>query len=282
MKQEYIIGGIVVIALIALGVYVTRDTRSISTLTEGTQATSTVATSTDGTSTTTTKEKKLITIGGVTFETDADNPSGVSIERVPVSELPKPIPVLTGALVIDAKLPADAQKIIREQLTKLIAELQKDPSNEGNWVRLGVYRKIAADYQGAKIAWEYAKKLSPNDTVVYNNLADLYQFYLKDTAAAELNWKKTISLDPKFIPGYRSLYELYMATSRASMAKAILEQGIKANPRSIDLYVLLGSYYRTQGQNTLARSQFEKALAEAKRVQDKGLITAIQAEIDRL
>ncbi len=230
------------------------------------------------------KKKKMVTVGGITFETDADNPGGISLEQMPITELPKTVPLLSSVVNFSttANVSAEAQKIIRAQITDLVKKLTVSPGVLNDWLSLGLYRKMAGEYGLSKEAWGYAKKLQPTDKQAYNNLGDLYQYYLKDMANAEINWKKTIALDVKFIAGYRNLYNLYSQNKQSDQARAVLESGLAKNPQSIDLLVLLGTYYRDQGQKDTARTYYEKALAEAKASKENAsLVSAIQAEIDR-
>jgi len=59
-------------------------------------------------------------------------------------------------------------------------------------------------------------------------------FYLKNYVKSEENWKKTITLKPEYIQGYRGLYELYTYSmkEKSSEIPVILKQGIVKNPSS--------------------------------------------------
>lgn len=247
-----------------------------------------IATSTESSSISTTtagKKKKMITVGGITFETDADNPGGISLGEVPIQSIPKPIPALNSTTVfsIGANVSPEAQKIVREQIAGLVKKLTANPGVIDNWLSLGLYRKMSGEFGLAKEAWEYAKKLQPNDKQAYNNLADLYQFYLKDYPLAEKNWQKTVELDATFIGGYRGLYNFYIQTKQATKAKMAVEDGLQKNPHSLDLLVLLANFYKEQGNPEQAKLYFTKALAEAKVLKENAsLIAPIQAELDAL
>lgn len=249
--------------------------------------TSITATSTGAvaTATSTTKQKKVMTVGGITFETDVDNPAGISLEQVPANQVPKPAPTINASVTFSAtaNVSADAQKIIKTQIADLVKKLAANPGVLDNWLSLGLYRKMAGEYTKARDAWEYAVKLAPADKQAYNNLGDLYQYYLKDYTKAELNWKRTVELDTKFISGYRALYDLYVQNKQEVKAKAILDAGLVKNPQSIDLLVLTAQYYRDRGDKTQARTYYTKALAAAKLIKENAsLLPVIQAEIDKL
>lgn len=153
----------------------------------------------------------------------------------------KEIPNLDKPINITADLPEDAKKIAQEKIEKLSSELKQDPSLFENWLVLGIYRKMIGDYEGAKECWEYASFLMPQSSVPFNNLGDLYAYYLKDSNRSEENFLKAIKNNPSQIFIYRSLYELYHYVMKDDIkAKQILEQGIKVNPNtSQELKILL-------------------------------------------
>jgi len=120
---------------------------------------------------------------------------------------------------ITVDMPLEAQEIAREKIEKLTTELRQNPNLFDNWLSLGIYRKIIGDYEGAAECWKYAATLNPKSPIPYNNLGDLYAYFLKDTKKAEENFLKAIENDPSAVYVYRSLYEFY---------KYILKDDIKA------------------------------------------------------
>ena len=259
--------------------------KGTTSVTRGADVSIATSTSRTNTATSTGKKKKLVTVNGITFETDADNPGGITFGTTPLSEVPKPIPALNTAVtfVATANVSPEAQKIIRTQIADLVKKLTANPGVYGDWLSLGLYRKMAGENALAKEAWEYAKRLQPNDKQAYSNLGDLYQYYLKDLTGAEINLKKTVELDATYIAGYRNLYDLYTQEKQINKAKAILDAGLSKNPHSVDLLVLLANYYKAQGNNTQAKAYFTKALTEAKVLpENASLVPVIQAEIDKL
>jgi len=186
-----------------------------------------------------TSSKKYITSNGITFETDVDSPGGITVETVPV--LPTPMPSLTRAVRYDANLSVVARDTATSNIGTLRASLADDPRQPLQWLRLGIYYKMAGDYQATREVWDYVTRLAPKDVIAFNNLADLYQHFLKDQVKAELNWKKTIELDPTYIAGYRGLYDVYRTTGQTEKARAVLIQGVAKNPSSTELKSLLDS-----------------------------------------
>ncbi|MBI5400739.1 MAG: tetratricopeptide repeat protein [Candidatus Yonathbacteria bacterium] len=171
------------------------------------------------------------------------------VEVVPMGESAKlpPAPTLVRATDFKIDIAPEIKKITLANLEKAIASIKKDPKDADSWINLGIQRKQLGDYEGARDAWEYAKALDPNSVVPWNNLGDLYHFYLKDYKKSEENWKKTIALKPDYVQGYRGLYELYTYSmkEKASEIPVVLKQGIAKAPQATDLAVLLIEYEKS-------------------------------------
>ena len=185
-----------------------------------------------------------VNIGGVTIQGEGDM-KGVKIEPVAITNN-KPavnasLPDLNKEIKITADMSEDAKRIATAKIQDLSSHLKKDNDNLENWLVLGVYRKMIGDYEGAKEVWEYASAIRPQNSISFNNLGELYAYYLKDNAKAEKNYKKAIENDPSAIYIYRNFFDFYRYFAKdTAKARTILEQGIAANPStSSDLKNLL-------------------------------------------
>lgn len=145
-------------------------------------------------------------------------------------------------------------------------------------IQSGILKQNKGDYKGAEKDWLAAQQMSPNNLVPYNNLGNLYHYYLKDFPRAETNLLKVIELDPGYISGYRNLLDLYRYSYQQNTTKAvdIIQQGLKANPKNIDLFVLLASYYQEKGDMKNARIQYNNALTEARIKDDPEVVRSIE------
>jgi len=185
-----------------------------------------------------------VNIGGVTIQGEGDM-KGVKIEPVAITNnkpaVNVPLPDLNKEIKITADMNEDAKRIATTKIQDLSSQLKKDSDNLENWLVLGVYRKMIGDYEGAKEVWEYASVIRPQNSISFNNLGELYAYYLKDNAKAEENYKKAIENDPSAIYIYRNFFDFYRYFAKdTAKARAILEQGIAANPStSSDLKNLL-------------------------------------------
>lgn len=210
------------------------------------------------------------------------NPKTVPLSGT--SSLPQPIPKLDRPFPSNSTLPADARVIVVSNIKEISSGLAKNPADAEKWVLLGTQYKIAGDYEGAREAWEYATLLSPTYYVPFNNLGDLYAHYIKNYPTAEHDLKKAISLQEDYIDGYRALYELYRYSyaQKASLAPQVLKDGLKQNPKSTDLMVLLAQYYKESGDKTQALSYYNQALVEAQAEKNTSLADLVNQEIQNL
>lgn len=161
------------------------------------------------------------------------------IEQVPLDEgrtpLP-PAPNIDRATVFSATISADVKKVLEEKIAELKSVLKKDPTLFASWIELGTYHKIAGDFEGAKIYWQYAGVLGPNNFVSFANLGDLYAYYLKDVAMAERMYLKAIENAPRQTSLYISLATVYKDVSKdMDKAKKIIERGLSVAPQDKSL-----------------------------------------------
>jgi tetratricopeptide (TPR) repeat protein len=154
------------------------------------------------------------------------------------------LPDLKRAVNIPAYFPEDAKKIITDKIAKSVAALTKNPTQFGEWLNLGIYRKTIDDYEGARIIWEFLVKTNPTDSTAYINLANIYGYYLKDIKKAEVNYLKAIELNPAQAGFYRSAADFYRDVMKDNAkARSMLQQGIDKNPStSQDLKAILPNY----------------------------------------
>ena len=179
-------------------------------------------------------------------------------------EKPKlpPAPDLNRAIMFKALVREEDKPKIEAEI-KIISQTLKDtPDYLQGWLQLGILRKYIGDYEGASEAWEYAVKIRPKDFVAYNNLGDLYHFYLKNFPRSESAIKKVIELRPDYTSAYRNLFELYALSykEKEGLAAGALMDGISKNPKAYDLMVALAMYYKEKGNRDSARKYLEDAI----------------------
>jgi len=127
--------------------------------------------------------------------------------------------------------------------------------------QIALYKQQLGDLEGARIAWEYANIIRPQNSLSFSNLAALYHFDLKQYDKAEKNYLISIANDPDDIPTIRNFFELYRdAIKDNSKAEALLLRSIEQNPEAADLYSLLGRFYEETGNRDKAIEYYKKHL----------------------
>ena len=131
------------------------------------------------------------------------------------------------------KLTADIQDVI--------TSLESNVMNPTAWTQLGILRQSAKDYEGAIKAWEFAHTLSDQNAIPLLNIANTYGYYLHDNAKAEEYFKKAITAEPKNGYAYFKAYEFYTDINEGAKARAVIEQGVAANPTDKQLEAVLNA-----------------------------------------
>ncbi|MCX6703281.1 MAG: hypothetical protein NTV02_01140 [Candidatus Zambryskibacteria bacterium] len=228
--------GIGIVALLLLiGLYFVFDTskeKKENTALEDVQATQ--ALSADTASTT------IVDLGGGITTTV---PKGYTVEMVKGSGVPQPIASLTRVAVFAPGVDPRVKTLIETKVPELQAVLKKDPTKFDYWIDLGTYFKVAGDYAGAKLYWDYAGKLAPTDYISYGNLANMYAYYLKDMVNAEKYYNQAIKNGPTQSYLYIQLAESYRDVSKDIVkARAVVEKGLQAIPNNPALLELKNTF----------------------------------------
>lgn len=227
---------------------------------QGANATSTAATSTATT-----------TVNGVTG-TGSFTVSGDTIDLTP--------PDFRAPITFAAGTSAEVKAAINARDAQIVAALTKNTFDLGQWIDLGTIRKMAGDYKGAETAWLFVTKASPNNTIAYNNLGDLYMNFLPDYPKAEAMYLKTIAIDKTLVGSYETLALLYehFYKIQTTAAEDILKKGIAANPASVDLKATLARYYKNALLPAKAKVEYQAAIDTATAQGQTDLAASLRAE----
>ena len=145
------------------------------------------------------------------------------------------------------------------------AALENDPENSQALLQLGQLKQYAGDYAGAEAAWIRAGEVRPRNSTSFGNLAGLYVNFMHAYAKAEAAYRVAIANsqgEEKNAYFYRNFYSLYQDHLKDDQkAEATLLQGIADNPKSSDLHILLGIFYRERGQPDQAILHYEQGIA---------------------
>lgn len=168
------------------------------------------------------------------------NVGDYSIEEISTNNIESKlvIPDLNREIVFSVNPPIsnDIKKVIEEKVSIIKSELNKNPKSFEGWLNLGIYQKMAGDYEGAKASWIYLSNLYPQSFESLGNLGDLYAYYLKDNGMAETYYKKAISRAPTQSYLYIQLSAVYKDIFKdINKAKAIIEEGLSKIPNDQSL-----------------------------------------------
>lgn len=146
------------------------------------------------------------------------------------------IPDLSKDPVVKADLPENIKKKTIEEIEALTNSLKKNYDSPTQWIQLGLLKKLLGDFEGAKIAWEFAAEIRPKDSISRHNLGNLYWQNFRDFRKAEENYLESLELNKQDISAYIDVSNIYYYDLKnISKAKEILMKGLKANPENQEL-----------------------------------------------
>jgi len=145
-------------------------------------------------------------------------------------------PSLNRAVIFASSIEPVVKTAIQTKVTEIQAELKKNPAKIEYWIDLGTYHKVAGDFSGAKIYWDYAGKISPTNFISFGNLGNMYAYQLKDMVQAEKYYNQAIKNDPTQIYLYFQLAEAFRDVAKnTTKARAVIDRGLAANPNNPEL-----------------------------------------------
>jgi tetratricopeptide (TPR) repeat protein len=152
-----------------------------------------------------------------------------TIEQIPTEVS---VPDLNRKVVFGSTTGYDevTKKVIVDKIIGIQAELKKNSKDLSKWLDLGIYQKMAGDYEGAVISWKYVASVS-SDYVALGNLGYLYAYYLNDKNLSVTYYNQAIKNGPTQVYLYTQLAEVYRDVFKdVSKARAIIEEGLKKVP----------------------------------------------------
>jgi len=190
------------------------------------------------------------------------------------------IPDFRAPIQFSATIQYDVKNALQQAANALETKLAANSFDLESWINLGTVRKMAGDYSGAESAWLFVAKYSPQNSIAFANLGDLYATYLKNYPKAEQAYLTDIKLSPTDESSYLNLYTMYKNFYKQSTTAAedILKKGIAALPNSVSLHVQLARYYKEKGDTAAAKAQYEAAIAAANASNQTAVAQEIQAE----
>jgi len=123
----------------------------------------------------------------------------------------------------------ERQKLWEQSVTELVKYTNTNPTDTDAFKKLaGAYYNLGK-YNEAISAYQKAIALEPDVAINYTNIAHAYMAANQNDLAIQ-NYEKSISLDPTIVVNYINLAIALDQEGKKDEAKAILEQGLTANP----------------------------------------------------
>ncbi|MDX9893217.1 MAG: tetratricopeptide repeat protein [Patescibacteria group bacterium] len=172
--------------------------------------------------------------------------------------------VLSEFKVVRTDLSEDQISQYRQEFDRLLGLLDESPDDFYVLLQLGRVKKDVGDYHGAEAIWIRVGEISPQNSVSFGNLADLYTNFMFDKDKALAAYRTAVANsanEPINLPFYRNFYDFYRySLNDMEGAKQVLLEAIANNPLSSELHVLLAQFYLDNDQQEQALRSFQEAL----------------------
>lgn len=154
----------------------------------------------------------------------------------------------------------------KSDLAEAIDLLKQNPDNTDALIIIARVKQQAGDYKGAEKIYLEAIEKQPTNTLLLNNLGSVYSSQEK-WEDAERIYLRIIKQTPKWISAYRDLGDIYKyhLKDKYSDMEQILLTAIEVTAditeyAPVDLYIMLGSYYKKTDNTSGAIKYYEIAL----------------------
>lgn len=116
--------------------------------------------------------------------------------------------------------------------------VESEPDNINYLTELAITHYRLKNYRESIKAYEKIINLDGSNASLYNNTGNIY-WVTKDMGKAEYYFRKAIEIDSNLIAPYSNLALMFDENERKEEAIEILNEGIAANPGSIELKMTL-------------------------------------------
>jgi len=162
--------------------------------------------------------------------------------------------ILLGELYLSMKRLDEAEKELLEAKNMLV-EPREEAVIEAGLGNVAMHRERMAD---AVTHYQRVIELNPTYTGVWFNIGFANRL-LGNFAEAEASYKRAITQDVNDIRPYSELTAIYMNRPDHEKARAIVSQGIQANPTSAHLHALFASFLFEVGETQRAERELQAA-----------------------
>jgi len=158
----------------------------------------------------------------------------------------------------------------QERFDRKVGQVQNSPDsfNFSSLNSIGMIKKELYDFEGARDVWEYVSYMSPENSLSFFHLGNLYMEDLKDNQKAEENF--LIALEnsenergnEQYYRAVTTFYTYYYTEKKQQVEKILLDVlKTELYKESFDVMTLLATYYGNNNQKEKAIEYWQKALA---------------------
>ncbi len=165
-----------------------------------------------------------------------------------------PAKLLASFVVNNPNLTAEQAQLFQQRFNETQEILRQEPNNFDKWLYLGILKKGAGDYEGARDIFIYAGQIRPQSSTPFANLADLYAYFLNEPQKAEEAIKKAIANDSDDYNLRLALADIYrykFADGAVKYEQTMLA-AIANFPDNPNLIAPLAGYYKQTNQTQKA------------------------------
>lgn len=161
---------------------------------------------------------------------------------------------------------AEASPQLRAQLEAAMAAVETQPKSPEAWLNLGLVRKAAGDWEGAKEAWRYANDLRPSFVLPLVNIGSVLVLEEGKPEEAQNYFTLARERNPSYLFTYQQFADIFSGIrGEHGRAEVFLREGIARNEKSAPLWLWLGQVLeRVQGRGGDALYAFMQARALAR------------------
>lgn len=148
-------------------------------------------------------------------------------------------------LIIDRSKFAPAQGLSAEQFEAEIKRLEErkenvlqNPGDAQAWFDFGYSKEFLNDHEGAVASWEKSFELQTLNFVTAANLANTYQYFLKNYERSEFYYRKALEIRPGYTPAYQGLSDLYRFNwkEKSDLLEPLMFEAIRNDPENANAY----------------------------------------------
>jgi tetratricopeptide (TPR) repeat protein len=193
-------------------------------------------------------------------------------------------PNLDRAVAFPDRFNQEAQTILNNNIKTLVSQLKEDSNAVFAWFDLANQYKIIDDFEGAVEIWEYLRVVTPENTLSYLNLGNVYHYHLKEYEKSENAYRDAIAINNQTEGAYTGLHDLYKYSYKqgSALAEGVLLEGVSAIEDSIALLTTLAAYYKEVGNSINAKKYYEQVRDRAQELGNTELVDTLNEEISNL